>query len=132
MLFREPDKRHQGQKTPDDFCQGEQKTLHLLATLDRRHQIILPPWTEDFKLFYHPGQKTPFFSQLDKRHYCLASLEKRSNFSKFLNCLGVQTIYYQRLFGLIWIDFLNQIRAFISNCYMCKYTYFVSVIKSNI
>ena len=42
-LYWEPDNRHQGQKTPGDFCQGEQKTPHLLATLDRRHQTFLPP-----------------------------------------------------------------------------------------
>ena len=52
-----------GQKTPDPkdtrhflpgwtkdttpFCQGEQKTPDNFSTVDRRHQTILPPWTED-------------------------------------------------------------------------------------
>ena len=38
---------HRGQKTPDNF-----------ATVDRRHQTILPPWTED-TIF-------PKFSKLDQ------------------------------------------------------------------
>ena len=79
-LQGKPDKRHQTQKTPGIFCHGEQKTPHLFATVDRRHQTNLPPWTEDIKLFCHPGPKTPFFKVSQKTPYCLTSLKKRSNY----------------------------------------------------
>ena len=64
-----------GSQTKDTRVKRHQA---IFARVNKRHQTILPPWTEDTRQFCHPGQKTPeYFATLDRRHHLFSKLDKK-------------------------------------------------------